>query len=139
VGCSNAFFVLTSSALETIINTNPLWLVSVRCQLDVAAKQGDQMSFWKKTPQKKHFWLKLIHNLPRGKRNPTMWTTCVIFEKLPKESHHPMSEFSPNLVTLPPNLFSRSTVAMQENHSKVPEPVWPFISSGLILTFCRLG
>jgi hypothetical protein len=28
---------------------------------------------------------------------------------------------------------------MQENHSKVPEPVWPFISSGLILTFCRLG
>jgi hypothetical protein len=34
------------------------------------------------------------------KSSPNIWSTPVIFKKLPKENNHPMGENSPNPVTL---------------------------------------
>jgi hypothetical protein len=47
-----------------------------------------------------NFSSKLINNLKRGKSIPNVWATFVILKKVPKVNCHPMSENSPNLVTL---------------------------------------
>jgi hypothetical protein len=36
-----------------------------------------------------------------------MWATSAIFMQQPKKRNHPLGENSPNLVTLPPNLFDQ--------------------------------
>jgi hypothetical protein len=46
------------------------------------------------------FLSKLMHNFYREKNGQNIWASCVIFNKLSKVKNDPISENSPNLITL---------------------------------------